>query len=118
MKNIVIGLFSLIAVFSSCKKEDIYPQVCVNEETSGNWLEDKIKDYKRGDQKVEIHQATYQGQNVFMVNDCVGCADAMTNVYDCYGEVICQFGGIAGLNTCPDFDDTAIDIKLVYTTEK
>ncbi len=38
----------------------------------------------------------------------------MDQVYNCQGQVICQFGGIAGLNTCPDFYDTATDKKVIW----
>lgn len=62
-----------------------------------------------------IKSYRYKGQVVFLVEDtCTQCADLMAEVYDCTGKAICQFGGIAGLNTCPDFSTTATDELLVW----
>jgi hypothetical protein len=35
-------------------------------------------------------------------------------VYACNGDIICQFGGIAGLNTCLDFAERAIKKKVIW----
>lgn len=64
--------------------------------------------------KTEIIRYKYKGEIVYYINTCVDCADSMVEIYNCYGEVICQFGGIAGLNTCPDFEDTATEKKLIW----
>jgi hypothetical protein len=56
----------------------------------------------------------YQSGDAFLINGCVGCADEMWQVYDCSGKVICRFGGIAGLNTCPGFFETATDSTMLY----
>ncbi len=62
----------------------------------------------------EIYAYQYKGQTVFMVNSCTNCSDSMAQVYTCGGQVICTFGGIAGLITCPDFDDVAVNRVLVW----
>lgn len=55
--------------------------------------------------KVEIYVNVYKGERVFEVNPCaIGCADVMVSVYNCERKKICDFGGIAGVNTCPDYE--------------
>ena len=63
----------------------------------------------------EIHAYRYKGAIVFGYSStCTACADMMGYVYSCKGDKICEFGGIAGLNTCPDFEDLATDKELVW----
>jgi hypothetical protein len=59
-----------------------------------------------------IIQYSYNEESVFLIDSCTGCADNLTTVYNCNGDVICEFGGIAGLNTCIDFNETATN-KIV-----
>jgi len=56
----------------------------------------------------------YNGADVFMIDDCYNCADKAILVYNCDGEVICEFGGISGQNTCPDFNDQATDSLMLF----
>lgn len=62
--------------------------------------------------KKQITQYTYNEESVFLIDSCNGCADNLTTVYNCNGDVICEFGGIAGLNTCAGFNET-ITNKIV-----
>lgn len=64
----------------------------------------------------QIVQYTYNGETVFWVDDCYRCSDGMQQVYNCEGDVICQFGGIAGVNTCPDFFEMATDSILLFSS--
>ena len=50
-----------------------------------------------------IIQYTFNLAVVFEVNICSQIADAQTLVYNYTGEVICTFGKIADVNTCPYF---------------
>lgn len=61
-----------------------------------------------------IAQYYYKGQTVILIDDCSNCSDAMQEVYDCNGNVLCQFGGIAGLNTCPDFESKARFVRTLF----
>ena len=78
------------------------------------WLKDIIEDAQESPQKAEVIRYLYKGQTVYYINTCKDCADSMADVYNCSGEVICQFGGIAGFNTCPDFEDKATDKKVIW----
>lgn len=64
--------------------------------------------------KGEVIRYQYNGQRVYYINTCIDCADSMAQVYSCSGNVICQFGGIAGFNTRPDFEDTTTHKKVLW----
>lgn len=76
------------------------------------WLH-KIKQ-QAGERTSSIIWYRYQEEDVFLIADCDNCPDGMAVVYNCEGETICEFGGIAGLNTCPDFFDTAAKQKTLW----
>lgn len=79
------------------------------------WLDEMIKTLEaQSGQQSEIIRYQYNGQVVYWVEPCKGCADSMQSVYSCTGEVLCTFGGIAGFNTCPDFFEKATDRKVVW----
>jgi hypothetical protein len=78
------------------------------------WLLATIASAEQNGSKGEIIQYQYKGETVFSIDTCVGCPDSMTVVYNCVQETKCQFGGIAGLNTCPDFTDTATGKKIIW----
>ena len=67
--------------------------------------------------KSQIIQYTYNNETVFLVNICDSFVDGQTLVYNCKGEVLCTFGGIAGENTCPDFETQATNKILLYGDE-
>ena len=63
-----------------------------------------------------LYQAQYNGEYVYYnLPESPICADAMTAVYNCSGEMICFFGGIAGGTgqNCPLFFETLSDIQLL-----
>ena len=78
------------------------------------WLNELKMVFDASNQTAKINQYTYEGDIVFEVDDCFGCGDALIIVYDCHKNILCQFGGIAGLNTCPDFYETASDKIILY----
>lgn len=86
---------------------------CNPDGTLPAWLSELIKSGPASNKSIII-QYKYTGQAVFSVNMCLDCADAMTVVYDCDQNVVCQFGGIAGLNTCPDFEQNATRIRVIW----
>ncbi|MFC2129706.1 DUF6970 domain-containing protein [Bacteroidota bacterium] len=62
----------------------------------------------------QIIQYTYKGEFVFYVDMCNQCPDGLVLVYNCEGEVICEFGGIDSRNTCVDFDTEATDSTMLF----
>jgi hypothetical protein len=79
-----------------------------------SWLRAIIESAQEGPHKAEVIRYSYNGETVYLINTCKDCADTMDQVYNCSGQVICQFGGIAGLNTCPDFEDKAKNKKVIW----
>lgn len=117
MKNIILPICLLLLAFS-CKKTESTEQVCnvSNPLEEIDWLKE-IKDYYDQDMtqfQQSITQYTYHNEYVFAINNCVGCADGMIMVYDCEKNEVCQFGGIAGSNTCPDFETSASNKIVLY----
>lgn len=86
---------------STCGKPEWLAAIISNAEQSGN--------------KGKVIQYQYNDETVFSINTCIDCADTMTVVFNCAGETKCQFGGIAGLNTCPDFEDKATGKKIIWS---
>ncbi len=78
-----------------------------------NWLKELVNNTDSNG--LEIVQYDYKEQTVFSINNCLNCADNLITVYDCERNKICEFGGIAGLNTCPDFDTEATNKTVIFT---
>ena len=120
MKRLLIYIPILIFLIISCEKNnDLTNQSACNIETPLEdivWLKDlkNTFDQNMSPQINKITQYDYKDQCIFLVENCIGCADAMTIGYDYNQNVICQFGGIAGLNTCPDFDSLATNMQILY----
>jgi hypothetical protein len=114
MKNVFFLFCLLFISLSSFTCEDSISLPCEDKE----WLQSKVDAMKATRfQKGIIEQYEYEGQTVISINSCVGCADAMTVVYNCSGNELCKFGGIAGFNTCSDFDDSAVFIKVIFESK-
>lgn len=78
------------------------------------WLNSIETSIANNNAKGEIYLYKYKSQNAFEIKDCLNCPDMMTIVKNCEGVVICQFGGIGGVNTCPDFYSSATSKTLVW----
>lgn len=117
MKKFNAGtLFALTLIVATnmafqCERPVPFPEGEHTYCTFVDWLKPLVE---KVSSKTEVYRYTYKDETVYLINTCVDCADSMDEVYNCYGEVICQFGGIAGLNSCPDFETTATDKKLIW----
>ena len=80
------------------------------------WLKEIVTnlDKRASAPAAEIIQYVYQDKCVIMINDCFNCADNLIRVYDYEQNIICEFGGFAGLNTCVDFEKEATDRQVLY----
>ncbi len=120
MKNVIkIAVFLLVLV--SCEKVFEIQKCSDNPLEEISVLKQLVANEEAQDpgesNGLEIIQYTYQNQIVYLVNDCINnCADALTVVYDCDENIICEFGGIVGLNTCPDFETEATNSKVLFST--
>jgi hypothetical protein len=115
----LLKVLLITIVFVSCSEDDELKETCVTNNPMEElvWLKQLKSAFEQSTSAnvVEIYEYRYKQQRVFYVNDCVGCADGLTKVYSCTGNVMCEFGGVAGLNTCPDFTNEAADKKLLWT---
>jgi hypothetical protein len=111
----IVVVAVLLSVLVQC--ESISPVTTLDEGSQCenlDWLQTFIDQAKQNDQAAEVIRYDYNGHRVYWVDTCKGCADAMAIVYNCSGQVICQFGGIAGFNTCPDFEAKATNRKVIW----
>lgn len=111
MKNlsIPIGLFFILLTAFTCDDNLVLP--CEN----NDWLSQQVSTMKRNKSvKGLIEQYEYNDQIVLSMTSCVNCSDAMTVVFDCSGNELCKFGGIAGYNTCPDFSTQAKLVRVIF----
>ena len=103
------GLFLLFMVvyFTSCDSNQVDEKVCEVDNPLENltWLKEIRVGFELSSfyVKRKILQYDYKNETVFFIDSCNGCADNLTIVYNCEGSIICEFGGIGGLNTCADF---------------
>ena len=109
-------LFTLLLICSlACQKESVNPQVCPsNPLESISWLKEIHENFQKiaAPSANRIIQYEYKGACVFLIDPCYQCPDGLVVVYNSAKEIVCEFGSIAGLNTCPDFYELATN-KLV-----
>ncbi|MFC2090915.1 DUF6970 domain-containing protein [Bacteroidota bacterium] len=113
--SILMYLFSVVFL-NACVKEN-NDQFCDVE----NPLEELIWLMELRDMNdsntgiVEIYKCNYKELEGFLIDLCVGCPDGLVEFYDCEGNVICEFGGFDGRNTCPDFESSVTNMELIWT---
>ncbi|CAM1374216.1 conserved hypothetical protein [Tenacibaculum litopenaei] len=117
MKKLIVFLIALS--FLSCEDSKPFTNTCNASDpiTQLPWLQSiktSLEQSTTAGQK-EIIQYFYKNQTVYLVNPCKGCADNLITVYNCTGEKVCEFGGVAGLNTCPDFETTKTNEIILWT---
>lgn len=105
---------ALPAMLLACSDKDEYCNNVSNPVKEIPWLYELVEANKSKSVEVDIYAYEYKGETVFVVNECNGCADVITVAKDCSGNTICEWGGLLGLNTCPDFDEEATNKRLVY----
>ncbi|HPH45723.1 MAG TPA: hypothetical protein PLJ60_08400 [Chryseolinea sp.] len=114
----LISLFVIICLINTafqCETPALIEPGDTDTCNNTDWIKTIIANAKASGNKGEVIQFDYNGEKVFSINTCLDCADTMTEVYNCAGETKCQFGGIAGLNTCPDFADHATNKKIIWS---
>lgn len=78
------------------------------------WLKNQVNSMKSNKLPAEIHRWVYNNIEGFVVTECVKCPDGLTYFYNCEGKVICEFGGIDGRITCPDFEQKTTLRELIF----
>ena len=121
MKKLFLATLILLFLFSSCKKDkEETPQSFTcdiqNPLETIDWLKDIHFTFQvsASPQATKIVQYTYQSKCVYLIDNCVNCEDGGQVVYDQFQEMICEFGTIAGLNTCPNFFNEVSDEVILW----
>ncbi len=119
MRNIVV-LFICLSLLACSNDDDQNTslEICgVNNPIEDlPWLKEIKEGFEMSFSPVgsQIIAYQYNGNDVFWINNCVNCEDALVQIYNCMGEVICQKGGITGLDECPEFEAEAINEKVLF----
>lgn len=116
MKNLIIilGSILLIVVISSCKKEELIIQPCGVNNPLENipWLKTKYEEYDyENDSNTNAriyYYKLYDGRELINIS-----FENIGEVYDCAGNSICSWGGIAGGDCYSVY--SIRDIKLALT---
>jgi len=118
LKSIVTLSLLFILILFSCKEKEKVPEACGTDDPLENihWLKELKTSLELSAKMAgaQIILYRYHGEDVFLINDCYNCMDGLIQVYNCSGEVICQFGGFIGMNTCPDFFEEATDSTMLW----
>jgi len=117
--QIISILIILLSCSFSCENEQQIENIsenCLNNSPlmELEWLKNIVSEIQSQNNKATIYQCVYNNSHGFIVDLCVQCPDAMTYLYDCNGNVICEFGGYLGANSCPDFDENISDKVLIF----
>lgn len=111
---ILVFLISIIGCSEVDKNGNLSSRICTEDPLENiKWLKDLINNTDSNG--LEIIQYDYKAQTVFSINSCIDCADNLIIVYDCERNKVCEFGGIAGLNTCTDFDTEARNRTILFS---
>lgn len=117
MRYSLLFLLCLFIISCNDKSQDLSKTCSYNDPLEDvEWLKETVQDLRKLSDSpgAEIIQYVYQDQCVFMIDDCFNCSDKLIRVYDYDQNLICEFGGIAGLNTCPDFEKEATDRQVLF----
>lgn len=104
-------LFSVLFLTSCPINDEVFNNSCDVQNPIENlvWLKEIKTSFEQSSSatKRSIIQYKFKNKIVFLVDSCNNCPDNLTTLYNCEGVKICEFGGIAGLNTCSGFDKEA-----------
>ena len=118
--KIILHILFVVIIVGVCQKDSFahnYDKiVCETNKPLEElpWLRERVDGMKNNQSNAAIYCCDYGNQQGFLSDDCVNCPDGMSEFYDCQGNILCEFGGIAGLNTCPDFEANLTDKVLIF----
>jgi hypothetical protein len=110
-----VVFFMLVLAYTCKSDENITPECNYDDPLNDiEWLNEKKQQLEMSMSMAgwQIIRYKYENEYVFLIDECFQCPDALTLVYNCDGNIICEFGGIDGRNTCPDFPGYASGTML------
>ena len=118
MESFRVLMIAVLLTLSACYNDIENNEICNSDDPLEDivWLSEirNLFDQDMGPQRQRITQYKYYGNDVFLIENCFQCADALSIVYDCKANIVCEFGGIDGRNTCPNFDQNKTNEKILY----
>ncbi len=111
-------------LFVSCNKDDAPNEstFCAEDPLQEiEWLKNLVANETNTDSTnssgLEIIKYEYQNNLAFSINNCIdNCSGALTRIFDCDQNLICEFGGITGVDTCADFFKDAKNTTILFST--
>jgi len=99
---------------STPAKEQAAPQVSKD---IPSFLARMIRDGRKADnaQSVKVDMFEKEGQQFYGYNNCNGCSDAMTIIYDITGKKIANCGGFAGFRG--EYCEALAKAKTMYNCQ-
>ena len=61
----------------------------------------------------KIKKYSFNGEDVYLIETFIPDVPSVVTKLNC--EIICEFGGVIGVETCQDFYDNAIFKEIVWT---
>lgn len=110
-------LIGILLMGASCEEGTIDGCDVSNPAEDLDWMQSLIANFELSQQAtgIRIESYTFNDEEVYLVNTCVGCSDNLLSVYNCQGEIICEFGGIDGRDTCGDFYENVSSKQFIYS---
>lgn len=111
MKKLIIIFLVSFLVFG-CENLDIpsgLPE-CIEDQIKSELKNNEV----RMPNKASVKAFIYNGEKVYIFDPGSGYADWLFTAYNEECDIVCEFGGFAGLNTCPDFDINSEYLGVIW----
>ncbi|WP_286757061.1 hypothetical protein [Roseivirga sp. UBA838] len=111
MKKLIASTFLLLLALS-CDNKGIPVDLpsCIQDQIKTVALNSNV----RSPERASVEAYLYNGQRVYVFNPGSGYADWLYTFYNEDCQVVCESGGFAGVNTCPDFNEKAEFLGVVW----
>lgn len=119
MKKVALALL-IVGSCISCKSDD---DTQTPESKYPNCMQSDIDDYIQSndvpaDTPAQITKYTYKNQDVYGFDPGSNYNDWLYTHINDNCETICEFGSLAGINTCEDWDTEAVFKEIVWKDER
>lgn len=107
LKTLILCLFIL-----GCEGLDLPSELpsCIEDQIKSEVQNNPV----RNPNKASVKAYRYDNETVYIFDPGSGYADWLYTAYNSKCEVVCEFGGFAGVNTCSDFDEKAQYLGVIW----